>query len=127
MSPRFEEKSTRSSGEKVIGNYALQGKLGEGSFGTVHKCRSLLDNQTYVIKQVKSEFDGGGSLANANEAGLMKNLRHKNIVRYVDSFIHGDFHFLVMEYCDRGDLHRYCKRMDRSLMVPESRIWRFFI
>ena len=40
--------------EQLIGNYILQGKLGEGSFGLVHKCRSCKDNQTYVIKKTKT-------------------------------------------------------------------------
>lgn len=87
-----------------IGNYIVQTKLGEGAFGSVHKCRSCLDNQTYVIKKVKTRVDGGGAVSSLNEATLMMKLKHRSIVRYVDSFIDRDYMYLVMEYCDRGDL-----------------------
>jgi serine/threonine protein kinase len=82
----------------------LQGKVGEGAFGLVQKCRSCLDNQTYVIKKTKTSVDGGGSISNLNEATLMMKLKHRNIVKYVDSFVHRDYLYLVMEFCDKGDL-----------------------
>jgi serine/threonine protein kinase len=43
-------------------------------------------------------------MMNLNEATLMKKLKHWNVVKYVDSFVHKDYLYLVMEYCDRGDL-----------------------
>lgn len=87
-----------------MGNYVKQNKIGEGAYGEIFKCRSQRDSQTYVIKQVLTQFDGGGYNQSINEANIMKKLRNKNIVRYVDSFEEEDYFYLVMEYCDRGDL-----------------------
>lgn len=42
----------------------------------------------------------------------MKRFSHRNICSYVDSFIaKGNKLFLIMEYCDRGDLAQYLERM----------------
>ncbi len=46
------------------------------------------------------------------EANQLRQLQHKNVVRYVEDFIHVQaafmrsryFHVIVMEYCDNGDL-----------------------
>lgn len=57
----------------------------------------------------------------------MMKLRHRCIVKYVDSFVHRDYLYLVMEYCDRGDLQQYLDRISAVDTVPESKVWKFFI
>jgi serine/threonine protein kinase len=120
---------TDSSQLKVrqVGDYLFQGKIGEGAFGVIHRCRSLIDNATYVIKEIKIGLDGSGKNESLLEAQLLQKIRHKNIVRYHDSFMKGDMLFLVMEYCDRGDMSGYIKRMSSSMDIPEFRLWKFFI
>lgn len=85
--PRLEsqEMKTKESSQ-AVGNYLVQNKIGEGAYGSIFKCRSLIDSATYVIKQVKISIDGGGVNESMNEVAIIKRLRHKNIVRYVDSF-----------------------------------------
>ena len=56
----------------------------------------------------------------------MKKLKHRNVVRYIDSFVDRDYLYLVMEYCTRGDLQEYLNRMGPNL-IPEPRIWKFVI
>ena len=56
----------------------------------------------------------------------MQRIKHRNIVRFIDSFTEGDYLYLVMEYCDRGDLSMYLNRLD-SMMIPESKLWKFFL
>ena len=97
--------------QKHVGDYLFQGKIGEGAFGVIHRCRSLIDNATYVIKEIKIGVDGSGKNESLLEAKLLQKIHHKNIVRYHDSFMKGDMLFLVMEYCDRGDMSGYIKRM----------------
>jgi len=40
---------------------------------------------------------------------LMQRILHKNIVRYRDCFLDKEYLYLVMEYCDKGDLAQYLK------------------
>ena len=86
----------------------------------------------------------------------MKTVFHKNICRYVDSFIsNGTKLCLIMEYCDKGDLASYLERikkvkqqtglmshttadgfsqdatssmnMNQIFDLGENRLWRFFL
>ena len=42
----------------------------------------------------------------------MRQVRHRNVCKYIDSFsVNGNKLFIVMEYCDRGDLGGYLQRM----------------
>jgi len=72
-------------------------------------------------------IDGSGTRnTSLQEAKLMQRIKHRNIVRFIDSFTEGDYLFLIMEYCDRGDLSMYLNRLD-SMMIPESKLWKFFL
>ena len=57
-------------------------------------------------------FDDSFSLQQAQqEKALMAGVSHPNICSYVDSFIaNGNNLYLIMEYCDRGDLEQYIQR-----------------
>ena len=62
---------------------------------------------------------------------------HQHITRFIDSFTHGSKFNIVMEYCERGDLGDYIRRVSggtagglASLMkidIPEWRVWHFVI
>ena len=52
--------SPKNRGGNILGDYVLQTKLGAGAFGTVFKARSSKDNNTYVIKKIKQEYNGAG-------------------------------------------------------------------
>ena len=112
---------------RQVGDYLFQGQIGQGAFGVIHRCRSSIDNATYVIKEIKIGLDGSGKNESLLEAQLLQKIHHKNIVRYHDSFVKADMLFLVMEYCDRGDMNGYIKRMSSSMDIPEFRLWKFFI
>ena len=47
--------------ESIVGNYIMQAQIGEGSFGTIHRCRSIVDNTQYVIKKIRMGIDGSGT------------------------------------------------------------------
>ena len=68
----------------------------------------------------------------------MSNLNHRNICKYYDSFIaNGNNLYLVMEYCDWGDLDQYLQRMNSIALttqggtgwgdIGETKVWRFFL
>ena len=51
----------------------------------------------------------------ANEEALrLKSYHHKNIVRYVDNFLHssdfGQVHILIMEHCDGGEFRGFLEK-----------------
>ena len=65
----------------------------------------------YVAKKIvldgMSESDQTECMQNA---GLLKNLDHPNIVSYKESFLENRYLIIVMEYCEVGDLSYHMKR-----------------
>lgn len=78
-----------------------------GAYGVIYRCRCTVDNATYVIKEIQTNLDGGGQNVSLQEARMMQNIKHRNIVKYYNSFQIGDMLYLVMEYCNGGDLNGY--------------------
>ena len=58
------------------------------------KKNNLIFIERYAAKKVNDEKDS------IHEANLIKNLSHKNIVKYYDNFSNGLVHWLILEYCD---------------------------
>lgn len=57
-------------------------------------------------------FNDNASLETAlSEKQVMSKFSHKHVCRYVDSFVaNGHKLYLIMEYCDKGDLQQYLQR-----------------
>jgi serine/threonine protein kinase len=96
----------------------------------------LEDNFACAIKELDiSESDGLSSSGRSyqQEMQIMSVIpQHKNIIQLVDSFTLGPKFYLVMEYCDRGDLSDYIRRSVTPapmmrIEIPEYKIWRLFI
>ena len=45
-----------------------------------------------------------------NEAKILKNLDHKNIVKYYESFKDKKYFFIIMEYCGNEDLRKFIEK-----------------
>lgn len=68
--------------------------IGEGAFGTVHKVYNNTDMTDYALKTIDNP-------RNNNEAIIMAQLNHTNIVRYYNSWINCDNQLQIqMELCD---------------------------
>ena len=68
-------------------------------------------------------FDDKSGLKKAlEEKHTMQKVFHRHIVRYIDSFIAGGNKlYLIMEYCDKGDLQEYLKRIGVSAMPSHTK------
>lgn len=75
-------------------------------------------------------MDGGGNNISLTEARMLQKIRHKNIVRYHDGFKVEGKMYLVMEYCDKGDLNQFLKRTGGKggvMEMPTWRMWKFLV
>lgn len=77
--------------------------LGEGSYGSVRKCRAKDTNQTCAVKTVsKSQVKNEAQFK--EEMAIMRLLDHPNIVRLYETFEDMRNTYLVLELCSGGEL-----------------------
>lgn len=96
------------------------GVLGKGAFATVYQLATKTGGELYAAKELeKRRFIKNGQLDQRldNEMHIMKDLRHQNIVQYID-YIETDLHlYIIMEYIPCGDLQGY---MQSHGTLPED-------
>ncbi|XP_069063094.1 cyclin-dependent kinase-like 1 isoform X2 [Pleurodeles waltl] len=82
------------------------GKIGEGSYGVVFKCRNKDNGQIVAIKKfVESEDDPVIRKIALREIRMLKQLKHINLVNLLEVFRKKRRLHLVFEYCDHTVLH----------------------
>uniref|UniRef100_A0A093V9M5 Serine/threonine-protein kinase RAD53 n=1 Tax=Talaromyces marneffei PM1 TaxID=1077442 RepID=A0A093V9M5_TALMA len=90
--------------------YNVTGQIGKGAFATVYKLATKQDGIVYAAKELdKRRFMKNGILDQKvdNEMKIMKDLRHPNIVQYVDHHEHDRWIYIIMEYIAGGELSAY--------------------
>ncbi|KPI89607.1 putative protein kinase putative serine/threonine-protein kinase Nek1 [Leptomonas seymouri] len=99
--------------------------LGKGSFGSAILIKRKTDGLLFVVKEVslvrmsKKERDEA-----RHECTVLQQLQHPNIVRYVEQFENKNNLYIVMEYCDGGDLAGKVKQ-SHGLMKEPSILYYF--
>ncbi|KAM3583704.1 hypothetical protein VKS41_003676 [Umbelopsis sp. WA50703] len=78
-------------------------KVGQGASGGVFTAHSVDTNMSVAIKQMNLEKQLKKDLI-INEILVMRESTHKNIVNYIDAFLHGGDLWVVMEYMEGGSL-----------------------
>lgn len=111
---------------RVVGRYALYGKLATGGMATVHFGRLLGPvgfSRTVAIKRLHPQFakDPEFSAMFLDEARLAARIQHPNVVATVDVVAMSDELFLVMDYV-RGEAFSRLLRMARKkgVSLPEG-------
>ena len=97
----------------TLGKYQLQGELGRGASGIVHKGYDPFVRRHVAVKvahtglSVEEGVDGAAAdfFAEARAAGM---LQHPHIVSLFDAGIEQGFSYLVMEYIDGHTLQPLC-------------------
>ena len=64
--------------------YEKQEKIGEGTYGVVYKGLDKATNETIALKKIRLEQEDEGVPSTAiREISLLKEMQHRNIVRYL--------------------------------------------
>jgi serine/threonine protein kinase len=85
--------------------YELFEKIGEGTYGTVHKAKLKESGEVVALKFVRlDEDDEGVPSAALREICLLKELKHENIVMLKDVLHHKLKLTMVFEYCEQVSL-----------------------
>ncbi|ETN39138.1 uncharacterized protein HMPREF1541_05361 [Cyphellophora europaea CBS 101466] len=83
--------------------YTNLSKIGQGASGGVFMASEVHTRQCVAIKQMNLEQQPKKDLI-INEIVVMRESKHKNIVNFMDSFLHDGDLWVVMEYMQGGSL-----------------------
>lgn len=87
-------------------NFVKIKKIGEGSFGAAWLVKGIKDGTQYVIKIINvSRMPTKEREEARKEVSVLAQMKHPNIVSYIDSFEESGNLCIVMDYCDGGDLY----------------------
>ncbi|KAH8021280.1 hypothetical protein HPB51_013955 [Rhipicephalus microplus] len=76
------------SSEDRMKNYVMIEKIGEGTYGVVYKAKCKGTNQIVAIKKIRVDCaEEGVPMTTIREVSLLKELKHKNIVRLIEVVI----------------------------------------
>nr|XP_020652330.1 serine/threonine-protein kinase Nek4 isoform X1 [Pogona vitticeps]XP_020652331.1 serine/threonine-protein kinase Nek4 isoform X2 [Pogona vitticeps] len=111
-----------------LGEYAFVRAVGKGSYGEVNLVRHRRDNKQYVIKKLNLKHASRRERKAAEqEAQLLSQLKHPNIVTYRESWEGEDgMLYIVMGFCEGGDLYHKLKEQ-KGQLLPESQVVEWFV
>ncbi|MQL94896.1 hypothetical protein Taro_027558 [Colocasia esculenta] len=101
-------------------NFAEEGKLGEGGFGSVYKGRLGVPRMEVAIKRI-SRSSRQGKKEYISEVKIISRLRHRNLVQLI-GWCHGRGQFLlVYEFMSNGSLDAHLFGAGRGLLPWPAR------
>ena len=107
-------------------SYEIGARLGRGAAGDVHLATYKKKGTTVVIKLMNIyNMPEKEAESATREAYFLRSLKHPNVVRYIDSFIHGPTLMIVMEHADAGDLATLLESREGE-NLPEDLVIRMF-
>ncbi|KAH0791369.1 CAMK family protein kinase [Histomonas meleagridis] len=112
--PKAHQNLTNTWPSKV-NSYEIGEELGHGAFSHVCKATNTKNNQQYAIKIFAKPnlTDKGDQERFQREVNTMAYLRHDNLVALYDFFWDENNFYLVMDYCQGGELFDYIVDHDK--------------
>ncbi len=104
-------------GKILKGRYQIDSLYDSGGMSNVYRGVDIKTGRQVAVKVLKPEFTGNKEyvLRFSKEARAMAQLKHKNIVRMIDSGSAGDIHFIVFEFISGQTLKQ---RINLSVIPP---------
>uniref|UniRef100_A0A4X2LMD1 non-specific serine/threonine protein kinase n=1 Tax=Vombatus ursinus TaxID=29139 RepID=A0A4X2LMD1_VOMUR len=101
--------------------------IGEGAFGRAFLAKGKMDNQQCVIKEINlTKMPHREKEASKKEVILLAKMKHPNIVKFFTSLQEMNKLYIVMEYCDGGDLMKRISRQ-HGVLFDEDQILGWFV
>ncbi|XP_030319251.1 serine/threonine-protein kinase Nek5-like [Calypte anna] len=107
--------------------YEVIKKIGEGSFGKIFLAKGKEDNEQCVIKEINlTKMPLEEKEASQKEVILLAKMKHANIVTFYAALQEKNKLYIVMEYCDGGDLMQRIN-MQHGVLFDEDQILSWFV
>ena len=115
-----------------INGYQIIERIGVGSYGRVYKV--LKNKKYYVLKEIPLNLSSAAEKINSveNEADILSSLNNKYVVKFFKSFKRNQNIYIIMEYCDNGDLCTFLNRIKKQRIkedyfLDKDFVWKLFI
>ncbi|CAD8069354.1 unnamed protein product [Paramecium sonneborni] len=106
---------------KVVDSYVLERSIGKGQFGEVFKGYNKQTNVDIAVKCVKRELlKGKFTELLENEIKVLRTCNNDNIIKLYDIKKTANNIYLIMEYCNEGDLSQYIKQ--KKFLLEEEAV-----
>ena len=90
--------------------YEIIKSLGKGSFGEVFLVKNKINNVKRAMKKIKKNNELDLTEEELfNEINILKKIDHPNIIKIFEFYITSEAYYLIIEYCEGGDLYHYSK------------------
>uniref|UniRef100_A0A3Q1IPX9 non-specific serine/threonine protein kinase n=1 Tax=Anabas testudineus TaxID=64144 RepID=A0A3Q1IPX9_ANATE len=112
-----------------MNKYEVVRQIGEGAFGKAFLVRDKGGggDRHCVVKQISlTKISAKEREASKKEVMLLSKMKHPNVVTFFTSFQEKGSLYIVMEYCDGGDLMKKIN-MQRGIHFSEEQIVSWFI
>ncbi|NXO24578.1 NEK5 kinase, partial [Cisticola juncidis] len=107
--------------------YEVVKQIGEGSFGKIFLAKGKMHNEPCVIKEINlTKMPVKEKEASEKEVVLLAKMKHANIVTFYASLQEKNMLYIVMEYCDGGDLMKRIN-MQHGVLFDEDQILSWFV
>jgi eukaryotic-like serine/threonine-protein kinase len=120
----LEKARLKRNGEPApaIEGYEIVRQLGIGGYGAVYLARRKKDGLLAAVKVMLARVAVQESSRKAflHEMGVLKSLRHPNIVLLLEHGAIGSAFYFVMEYCDAGDVADLITRRGGRVALAEA-------
>jgi len=98
----------------VLDGYEFYERIGMGTFGKVYRAKNIRTQEICAIKVISLENATSRTLTClSREILTLRSVSHENIVRLLDVASSSKSKFLILEYCNGGDLYSYLKSRER--------------
>ena len=106
---------------KIVDNYVLERRIGKGQFGEVFKGYNKKTGQDIAVKCVRRKsLTGKFTELLENEIKVLRWCNNANIVKLYDIKKTSNNFYLILEYCNEGDLSEYIKA--KKLLTEEEAV-----
>ncbi|CAJ1078559.1 serine/threonine-protein kinase Nek5 isoform X1 [Xyrichtys novacula] len=112
-----------------MNNYEVIRQIGEGAFGKAFlvKEKGGGGDRRCVVKQINlRKMSAKEKEGSKKEVTLMSKMKHPNIVTFITSFQERGSLYIVMEFCDGGDLMKKIS-MQRGVLFTEEQVVHWFV
>ena len=110
-----KDKIWRKNGKEILGDFIIKDIIGEGTFSKVKLGINMFTGQKVAVKILDKLklIEEEGIERVLREIKISSGLNHPNIIKIYNIIEDEKNYFVVMEYCEEGELFNYIVKKDR--------------